>query len=311
MSTGVQSSAFNHNNNRPQICLTDVAGSEFTLVPSAHSESDHDSEDSLDGQNSISFQGNIVSSNIAGDHPSITTGVGRKLSLDIDQHHYHSNHHQQHLPTQHQHFENRRDSDKSLAFSDDSLSNDSAQLSPSQDGPSAASSSGFKSGGESHSEETCFDSARVTPDSVLYITSAAASVAAVPTSDECYELPLPYECYNLDAKRILEIVKETIDSKMPPMGFILHQQQQRDASYSNESACVHNLSLEYSGGLQIELQVCDGRRSAVSNQAGSQTASGDVSSERLGNMGLKMRRISGDQFEYGKLCQHLISSLTV
>lgn len=302
--------------------MTDVAGSEFTLVPSAHCESDHDSEDSLEGHHSITFQGHLISPTLANasDHCSITTGVGRKLSLEIEQHHSQPpHHHLQHLPSQNHHFEHRRDSDKSLAFSDDSLSNDSAQLSPSQENPSAASSSGFKSGGESHSEATCFDhtdmSARQTPDSLSGI-SAASTLAAHTTTDEYYEMPLPYECYNLDATQILEIVKQTIDSKMPPVGFVLHNHQQQSSDDSsvqpNGSANVHNLSLEYSGGLQIELQVCNGRRTAViDNGPPMTTGNGDSGNQGLGNMGLKMRRISGDQSEYGKLCQQLISSLTV
>lgn len=56
---------------------------------------------------------------------------------------------------------------------------------------------------------------------------------------------------------------------------------------------ISNLSLEYSGGLQIELQIYGGKCKDNCNK------------------GIKLRRISGDQFEYGKLCQQLISSLTV
>lgn len=56
---------------------------------------------------------------------------------------------------------------------------------------------------------------------------------------------------------------------------------------------ISNLSLEYSGGLQIELQIYGGKCKDSCNK------------------GIKLRRISGDQFEYGKLCQQLISSLTV
>lgn len=306
------------------------------MPSSAHSVSsvDHDSDDSLDGQPSIhSFHGLIVSPSSA-DQPSITTGVGRKSSLEID-HHYHPHHHQPSQAAHHQHtsqFDKRRDSDKSLAFSDDSLSNDSAQLSPSQDGGvSAASSSGFKSGGESHSDATCCDpadvSARLSPDSLSGSTVASAiavntSPAAAAAADECYEFPLPYECYNLDATRILEMVKQTIDSKMPPMGFVLHHQRRHDnegrslespTAAANGSAGIHNLSLEYSGGLQIELQVCDGRRSAAvaASDNGVVTDGSEGATSPAGNMGLKMRRISGDQFEYGKLCQQLISSLTV
>lgn len=339
-----------------------------------------DSDDSLDGHQSIAMMQSLVISHPDGSlpiaqQPSIVTGVGRKSSLEIDHHHQQlmqqqqqHNFHQQHgapvpptylqlyQPTGHQshhHMEQRRDSDKSLAFSDDSLSNDSAQLSsPGQDGGnviSTASSSGFKSGCDSaaHSDATCCDagdaSGRLSPDSLSGSTTATLqtpteSVVHVllprlaadnDDDDECYELPLPTTCYNLDAHRILAMVKETIDSKMPPMGAVLHPgtggtiacpaepQPQSSPAMSPATVaagvsagcgeCGHasNLSLEYSGGLQIELQVCDGRRPAdTAGEGGSPSAP-------TGNMGLKMRRISGDQFEYGKLCQQLISSLTV
>lgn len=370
----------------PQICLTDVQGSEYTLVAADVHRTDGpvdaapgDSDDSLDGHPSIAqLQGLAISPapSHAATQPSITSGIGRKSSLEIDHHHHqlhqqhqhHQQHHQVPQPPTHLQLhqphqpnsEQRRDSDKSLAFSDDSLSNDSAQLSPGQDGvPSVASSSGFKSGGDSHSDATCCDptdvSGRLSPDSLSGSTVATAntpttsaagaqlavatdSVATTPAKDvgdqhddddECYELPLPTTCYNLDAHHILAMVKETIDSKMPPMAFVLHPNTRAAAAAAAASVpstsaqaavaaaaavttsimtlssteATSNLSLEYSGGLQIELQVCDSRRPSESSD-GSPSAP-------TGNMGLKMRRISGDQFEYGKLCQQLISSLTV
>lgn len=260
----------------PQISVTDVQGSEVTLV--ALSDNSHDSEDSLDAHNPIAMQGLMITEPST-DMPSITRGVGRKSSLEIE--------------NRQENYE-RRGSDKSLGFSDDSLSNDSNILSPGQE-PSG--SSGFKSG-DSHSEMT---EARLSPDSL----SDSRRM-----SEECYELPLPHECYNLDSSRIIEIVKQTIDSKLPPKCFVVHRMDEQEASSGTSGAgafgCssssgsdvtfaldVSNLSLEYSGGLQIELQVCGG------------------GSKDNCNKGIKLRRISGDQFEYGKLCQQLISSLTV
>lgn len=256
----------------PQISVTDVQGSEVTLV--ALSDNSHDSEDSLDAQSSMTMQGLIITEP-SSDMPSITRGVGRKSSLEI---------------------ENRQDtyerrgsdkSDKSLGFSDDSLSNDSNIVSPGHE-PSAASS-GFKSGCDSEITE-----ARLSPDSL----SDSRRM-----SEECYELPLPHECSDLDSSRIIEIVKQTIDSKMPPKCFILHKMDSvmetgnsgaigtgSDVPFSLD---ISNLSLEYSGGLQIELQVYGGKCKDSCNK------------------GIKLRRISGDQFEYGKLCQQLISSLAV
>lgn len=263
----------------PQISVTDVQGSEITLV--ALSDNSRDSEDSLDAHNSMTMHGLLITEP-SSDMPSITRGVGRKFSLEIEQR---------------QDAYERRGSDKSLGFSDDSLSNDSNILSPGHE-PSA--SSGFKSG-DSHSEMT---EARLSPDSL----SDSRRM-----SEECYELPLPHECYHLDSSRIIEIVKQTIDSKMPPKCFVVHKSDQDGgmllaggvSSGSNVFAGgssadvppfaldISNLSLEYSGGLQIEVQVCGG------------------GSKDNCNKGIKLRRISGDQFEYGKLCQQLISSLTV
>lgn len=122
--------------------------------------------------------------------PSITRGVGRKSSLEIEQ--------------RHDAYE-RRGSDKSLGFSDDSLSNDSNIISPGYD-PNSVASSGFKSGDSEITE-------RLSPDSL----SDSRRM-----SEECFEFPLPNECSNLDSSRIVEIVKQTIDLKMPPKCIIVH-----------------------------------------------------------------------------------------
>ncbi|XP_058838546.1 uncharacterized protein LOC131694126 isoform X2 [Topomyia yanbarensis] len=267
----------------PQICLTDVQGSEITLV--ALSDSSHDSDDSLNCQSSgLGFQGLLISEP-SSDMPSITRGVGRKASLETENN---STSTSLKLETDTSESYARRGSDKSLGFSDDSLSNDSnhSNLSPSQE-PSA--SSGFKSC-DSHSEKD----ARLSPDSLCDTRTL---------TDECFELPLPQECFALDSSRILEMVKRRIDSKMPPMGCVFnttktdldggqHSRSELDPSLTTGDSS--NLSLEYSGGLQIELQVFEGR----------------IKDSHSGK-GIKLRRISGDQNEYGKLCQQLITSLTV
>lgn len=274
----------------PQICITDAQGSEVTLVASC--DQSHDSEDSLDAQGST-MQGfnSMIISEPSSDMPSITRGVGRKSSLEIE--------HRQET------YE-RRGSDKSLGFSDDSLSNDSNIVSPGHE--QSVASSGFKSG------DSEFTESRLSPDSLSDIRRM---------SEECYELPLPHECSDLDSSRIIEIVKQTIDLKLPPKCFIVHNAIQESncgssSSSSNSSTAtaanamtnsttvtgddcadmpfsldISNVSLEYSGGLQIELQIYGGK------------------SKDNCNKGIKLRRISGDQFEYGKLCQQLISSLTV
>lgn len=270
----------------PQISVTDVQGSEVTLV--ALSDQSHDSEDSLDAQSSMTMQGLIISEP-SSDMPSITRGVGRKSSLEIE--------HRQET------YE-RRGSDKSLGFSDDSLSNDSNIVSPGHEQSVASSGFGTYKSGDSEITES-----RLSPDSL----SDSRRM-----SEECYELPLPHECSDLDSSRIIEIVKQTIDMKLPPKCFIVHNGIQDNANNFSASSSgttggamtsasangedctdmpfsldISNLSLEYSGGLQIELQVYGGK------------------SKDNCNKGIKLRRISGDQFEYGKLCQQLISSLTV
>ncbi|XP_058458349.1 uncharacterized protein LOC131434981 isoform X1 [Malaya genurostris] len=267
----------------PQICLTDVQGSEITLV--ALSDSSHDSDDSLNCQSSgLGFQGLLISEP-SSDMPSITRGVGRKASLETENN---STSTSLKLETDTSESYARRGSDKSLGFSDDSLSNDSnhSNLSPSQE-PSA--SSGFKSC-DSHSEQD----ARLSPDSLCDTRTL---------TDECFELPLPQECSTLDSSRILEMVKRRIDSKMPPMGCIFNaaktdldggQHSRSELDNSQTIGDSSNLSLEYSGGLQIELQVFENR----------------IKDSHSGK-GIKLRRISGDQNEYGKLCQQLITSLTV
>ncbi|XP_058065966.1 mucin-19 [Anopheles bellator] len=317
----------------PQICLTDVQGSEITLVALSDS-SRGGSDDSLNcatggsgtmtASSGLGFSGLLIT-DPPGDMPSITRGVGRKASLDTE-----NNSTATSTSTNSAKLDTsdasesyvRRGSDKSLGFSDDSLSNDSnpsTNLSPGQE-PSAASS-GFKSGDASEQDA----SARLSPDS---LGEAGSSKGGAGSSDECYELPLPQECSTLDSARILELVKRTLDSTMLPKGCVYgftgsaatghgsngNRSTQPDAAVpltsdghvgdranGEGSSAVSvrdtgesNLSLEFSGGLQIELQVYEGR-----------------SKDSNTSKGIKLRRISGDQYEYGKLCQQLITSLTV
>ncbi|XP_055374022.1 uncharacterized protein LOC129607224 isoform X2 [Condylostylus longicornis] len=313
----------------PQICLTDVQGSEITLV-ALSSENSRDSDcDSLEAQNtnsSVLLQG-LVLTEPSNDMPSITRGVGRKASIETEgvcsgntttsqSTNIIKTHLQDHSDIIDDPY-HRRGSDKSLGFSDDSLSNDSTnQLSPCGQEPPSAASSGFKSGNDSHSEvgDQLTESGRLTPDSISEICRRMSS-------DECYEVPLPHECANLDTDKLIELVKQTIDSTIPPKGFVLNKivdatsdlhtenSFNTDNIMSSSNICgggiatystthssnvdvLSNLNLEYSSGLQIELQLCEGRN-------------------KDNGKGIKLRRISGDQFEYGKLCQQLISSLTI
>lgn len=285
----------------PQICLTDVQGSEITLV--ALSDSSRDSDDSLDTNNSndtsrrtastvttpgatsasrggVSMFHEFLIKEPSDDMPSITRGVGRKASLENE----YNKQAQCSMPASVKIETDpyaRRGSDKSLGFSDDSLSNDSNQ-SPAQE---VSHSSGFKS-----TEEE-----RLSPDS---LSESRAS------SDEYYELPLPNECRNLDAPSIMKIVRQQIiNSKIPPKGFIINRNEAEVGSHQVLDD-ASNMNLEYSSGLQIELRICE--RQCVNERAGTS------SMESAGSKGIiKLRRISGDQNEYGKLCQQLLTQLTV
>ncbi|KAG5324371.1 SIK3 kinase, partial [Acromyrmex heyeri] len=95
------------------------------------------------------------------------------------------------------------------------------------------------------------------------------------------EVPLSDESSRLNSETILGRVKQIIDARAPPKGFI----------FSREEVKGSGLSLEYPGGVQIELRVFE--------------------SEERETKGIKMRRISGDQLQYSQLCQQLISCITV
>ncbi|KAK2580417.1 hypothetical protein KPH14_006167 [Odynerus spinipes] len=95
------------------------------------------------------------------------------------------------------------------------------------------------------------------------------------------EVTLSDESSRLNSEAILGRVKEIIDARAPPKGFI----------FSREEVEGGGLSLEYPGGVQIELRVCE--------------------SEEKEAKGIKMRRISGDQLQYSQLCKQLISCITV
>lgn len=301
----------------PQICLTDVQGSEITLV--ALSDSSRGSDDSLDaacndmtrrtastvtspgcststGNRGISMFSEFLIKEPSSDMPSITRGVGRKASLENEIKHQQQ---PQQVVMSSVKIETdpyaRRGSDKSLGFSDDSLSNDSNQ-SPAQE---VSHSSGFKS-----TEEE-----RLSPDS---LSESRAS------SDEYYEFPLPNKCRNLDTTSILKLVKQQIiNSKMPPKGLVINRNETTDRESIDETS---NMSLEYSGGLQIELKICESDKGGATTSAASTSSAADHGSSTVAGAGqhanngkgiIKLRRISGDQNEYGKLCQQLLTQLTV
>ncbi|XP_063545590.1 serine/threonine-protein kinase par-1 [Cydia strobilella] len=119
------------------------------------------------------------------------------------------------------------------------------------------------------------------PDVKIPILLSPQKVSCI---QESYEVMLSTVCSKLDSQSIVELLKDTINSRVPPQNIFVETQESHDDTLTG-------LNLEYSGGIQIELVLCE-------NKA-------------MEKKGLKMRRISGDQREYGKLCQQLITSLTV
>ncbi|XP_063392321.1 uncharacterized protein LOC134677824 [Cydia fagiglandana] len=119
------------------------------------------------------------------------------------------------------------------------------------------------------------------PDEKIPILLSPQKVSCI---QESYEIMLSTVCSKLDSQSIVELLKDAINSRVPPQNIFVETQESPDDTLTG-------LNLEYSGGIQIELVLCE-------NKA-------------MEKKGLKMRRISGDQREYGKLCQQLITSLTV
>ncbi|KAJ8706413.1 hypothetical protein PYW08_011039 [Mythimna loreyi] len=381
----------------PQISLTDCLGSEITLVAS----SSEDSMDSLENTKYSLPQFVISEPSDLDDRPSITKGIGRKVSQETEQ----PEPKEEVVVDKDAEMQSpkesvdetakflteeikypRRGSDKSLGFSDDSLSNDSANVSPNceQNVQSMYSnivsiSSGFSEnrgsfsehresfsfsdrgsfsergdfGRSSFSEKSDFgrgsfsekgetprssfsaqgtlgevkeyyedvymsrDSSRQclekcdeegTPPSEeieklqrstmdLRLTEICRpeesqkipillSPQKVSCVQEYYEVTLSTVCSKLDSQRIVELLKEAINTRVPPQSIFVETDQK-----DGDGSLTGYLNLEYSGGIQIELVLCE-------NKA-------------MEKKGLKMRRISGDQREYGKLCEQLITSLTV
>lgn len=355
----------------PKISLTDYLGSEITLVAS----SSEDSMDSLENTKYIVPQFVISEPSDLDDRPSITKGIGRKVSQETEVEEDRDSEMQS--PKEEDKLisddKSRRNSDKSLGFSDDSLSNDSANVSPNceQNIQSIYSnivsiSSGFSEnrgsfsehresfsfsdrgsisergdfGRSSFSEKSdfgrgSFSERGETPRSSFSnqgvlgdlqeeylprdrlekcdegeeIEKLQRSTMDLRLTDVCrpersedkipillspqkvscvqeyYEVTLSTVCSKLDSQRIVQLLKDTINSRVPPQSICV------EASQENHEDTLTGLNLAYSGGIQIELVLCENKG--------------------MEKKGLKMRRISGDQRAYGKLCQQLITSLTV
>lgn len=331
----------------PQISVTDVLGSEVTLV--ASSDTSEDSMDSLDNQRLPKIPSFIISEPPQ-NQPSITKGIGRKTSTEstggeeIKFQSKPSN-------SEEEQYMLRRNSDKSSCYSDDSLSNDSLSI-----GNQSPSSSSHYSHLVSESEGTDkgtmnqnFEKMQINQSELTdtYLTQnyegyntnfdnqnfnlaldlsvgaeykrkeSDASVSHTFSSDSLnqssesnssflvsdkrtlitfdpeafensqknfgsFEVELSEVCSKLEPTDILEMVKQTINNQLPPKCCELKS--------TSEDIC-DKLSLEYEGGLQIELKICEDKQRE--------------------SKGLKVRRISGDHLVYNQLCQQLISCMTV
>ncbi|KAK9892496.1 hypothetical protein WA026_020486 [Henosepilachna vigintioctopunctata] len=289
----------------PQICVTDVLGSEVTLV--AGSDTSEDSMDSLDNQKTTKIPSFIISEP-SDNQPSITRGIGRKTSQENDMARSQHASPQESSDQQHHSSEEfflRRNSDKSSLYSDDSLSNDS--LSIGNQSPSSSSNTQSSHVFDSDIRYRPLDSSSHTRmqinqellnsgtenfqifqkfhrenDNEGILTADIAhctpSRGSIHKNSGSFEFELSEVCSKLESTDILEMVKKTIDDRIPPKNCV-----------SSEMVC-DRLSLEYEGGIQIELKIVDKHKDSKN---------------------LKVRRISGDHLVYNQLCQQLISCMTV
>lgn len=276
----------------------------MTLV--AGSDTSEDSMDSLDNHK-VPIPSFIISEP-SENLPSITRGIGRKVSQEND------NNKPKELEQQApEEFFPRRNSDKSSGYSDDSLSNDS--LSIGNQSPSSSSntqsSHAFDNEIRNRPVDSNFEKMQINQELTnaggtenfkifqnLNLNLSESGMFAVQDHSRCtsselypvtsssnlhknsgsFEFELSEVCSKLHSTDILEMVKKTINDQIPP----------KTCFSSNDVS--DKLSLEYEGGIQIELKIVDKQKDSK---------------------GLKMRRISGDHLVYNQLCQQLISCMTV
>lgn len=277
----------------PQISVTDVLGSEVTLV--AGSDTSEDSMDSLDNHK-ISKIPSFIISEPSENTPSITRGIGRKTSQENENKPAGDEAQPQHSDE----FFLRRNSDKSSCYSDDSLSNDS--LSIGNQSPSSSSNTQSSHAFDGDFRTRAIDTVQINRElsnaggqaenfQIFQNLKLNLNDAMRFPSSECpgtqsnlhknsgsFEFELSDVCSKLHSNDILEIVKKTINDQIPPKQLV------------SSDDVSDRLSLEYEGGIQIELKIIDKPRDSK---------------------GLKMRRISGDHLVYNQLCQQLISCMTV
>lgn len=293
-------------------------GSEVTLV--AGSDTSEDSLDSLDNHNVTKIPSFMITEP-SENQPSITKGIGRKISSENES--FINNKPAAPEVEMQEDFFLRRNSDKSSCYSDDSLSNDSLSIgnqSPSSSSNTQSSHATFDSDIRCRQLENyekiqinrelnnsgtgnfeIFQNLNLTLESTdgppRFLVKCDTNFS---TSKQCeqhlqqqfnfdsahknsgsYEFQLSDVCSKLESTHILELVRKTIDSQTSPKVCVLK---------SDSDEFSDKLSLEYEGGIQIELRIVDKEKDSK---------------------GLKMRRVSGDYLVYNQLCQQLISCMTV
>lgn len=230
--------------------------------------------DSLEGGGRVPPIPSFVISEPLENTPSITRGIGRKTSQEGEG----PSHCCEELQLQLR---------RSSCYSDDSLSNDSVSIG--NQSPSSSSNTQSSHAFEGDYRSRAVDSAQLKrelsnaggPAQNFQIFQQLKLKLGEPPpagASGSFEFELSDFCSKLHANDILEMVKRTIHDQIQPKQLVsLNDVNDR-------------LSLEYEGGIQIELKVVEKPRDSK---------------------GLKLRRISGDQLVYSQLCQQLISCMTV
>jgi len=253
---------------RPQISLTDEMGDEVTLVPYHNKNiSDDMVLDTVTSPYTIpSF---VISGPCDPSLPSIVRGIGKKKE------------HQGNYINEHSEIET-----KTNVLTGEERRESYAQTK--NIGLRHTFPFDYKSTNSNRSRSSdIFDSDSLSNDSLEYSTDKSGQIFSSElvekTSSGSFLVCLSDNCSDLNSNDILTIIKQIIDVKAPPKCFLF--------SNVSEDLESNKLSLEYPGGVQIELKIY----------------------EKIGcdQKSLKLRRISGDQNKYSQVCQQLISCITV
>ncbi|KAK6645412.1 hypothetical protein RUM43_001689 [Polyplax serrata] len=302
----------NRNPTRPQISLTDELGGEVTLV-SCLSDSSYDSTDSLELEkygidedsmivdasvcNPVTLPSFVISGPCDLTRPSIVRGIGKQnertqesctesdksSGAEINKNVLSSE-------SRRECFAQVRNSEMRLTFPLDYKSSQATGVAITRSG--SISDDNVRVGQivfnseKEHTSKGSRGSFNMFSGCSISTGDMFSSELVEKTSSGSFEVRLSKYYSELNANDILTLVKKIIDVKAPPKCCFISSRE--DLNINDEEK---GLSLEYPGGVQIELKVC-----------------GKSGCEQKG---LKLRRISGDQIQYSQLCQQLISCMIV